>query len=245
MIKSIVTFCCSALVCALAFVATYIWIFEGKALVVEGIFVAETDHIKPAQVREYLDGYIGKPLYGVNLAHIGAQTERHPWVKRVVVRRLPPHQIVVEPVERKAVAVIDSGFVIDEDGLPFLKSTHLRETRLPSIHVKSKEKGLKKVSDAIVSCPASLRDVNEITKIVVNDDESLQVFFENGFFVELGNDKFLEKWQKLDGILKHLQAEGLHPDYIYLGNYPNPQQVAVKLRMDNDSRGINGSIETR
>jgi cell division septal protein FtsQ len=234
-----------AIFSAAAFASLYTWIFEGDALVVKNIFVVETERIKPDQIRAYLEGYVSKPLYGVDLSEIGRVVEQHPWVKHVVVRRMPPHQIVVEPVERKAIAVLDSKLLLDEDGIPFLKVNASEAGNWPLVKAKERRQSFKLATDAILSYSDSSQRALKIAKVLIEDDKSVDVIFENGLFVELGNDKFSEKWQKLDAILNHLHKDGLHPDYIYLGNYPNPQQVAVKLRMDNDSRGMNGSIETR
>jgi cell division protein FtsQ len=245
--KRVFFFLLVAVPTAIVFPALHHWIFEGDALFVESIFVVETEHVKPGEVREYLKGYIGKPFYGVDLVEMGLVVEQHPWVKRVVLRRAPPHEIIVEPIERKAIAVTGTGqkLLIDEDGAPFTRASNSDVEKLPLVKSKNKVR-YKSAAEAILDYQTSSQVAGRIVRIEIDDDDGLHAYFENALSVELGSAQFAEKWKKLDAIWNELRKDGLTPDYIYLGNYPNPQQVAVKLRMHNDSRGYtNGSVETR
>lgn len=229
--------------------AFYFWLFNGKALLIESFSVAETEHVKSLEIQEYTKAYIGKPFYGVDMSRIADSCGKHPWVKRAVVRRLPPHTIVVKPAERIAVGVLDNQFLFDEDGVIFLKASKSDLEEFPQVQTKSKTQDVlarKRVADAILAYATSEQLAGKIDRIVIDDDECLHVYFDDQLYVELGSDKFVERWQKLDAILKHLRKDDRKPDFIYLGNYPNPRQVAVKLRMGNGSRGyINGSTQTR
>jgi cell division septal protein FtsQ len=229
--------------------AFYFWLFDGNALPIEGFVVSESEHIKSVEVRAYLQKYVGKPFYGVDLSQVAAECERHPWVKHVVVRRSPPHTIIVEPTERKAVGVVDEKFLFDEEGSPFLGISKTEFADLPRVQTKGKNRDsadLRRAAEALVSYAAGSKAAGKMKRLVVDDDGCLHVYFDNELYVELGSDKFVERWQKLDAILNHLRKDEQQPDFIYLGNYPNSQQVAVKLRVGNSSRGyINGSIETR
>lgn len=238
-----------AVISAAPFPALYRWIYEGDALVINNFFVVETEHVKPSEVREYLKSYLGKPLYGVDLGEIARAVERHPWVSSVTLRRAPPHEIVIEPVERAPVALVSIGslYLIDEQGIPFRAAQHEEESMWPLVKTKQvKQQHLRLAAEAIKDYNSTRKVAGRVLQVHVDDDLSLHVTFENGLETELGNDRFKEKWQKLDAIMNSLQGDFARLAYIYLGDYPNPQQVAVKFKMENDSRGyINGSTETR
>lgn len=225
--------------------AFYFWLFNGKALLIESFSIEETDHVKSAEIQEYIKHYIGKPFYGVDLSQIASDCGKHPWVKHAVVRRLPPHTILVRPTERKAVGIIDGKFLFDEDGVSFLKVNKGDFEKFPNVQGKVPF-ARKRVADAILAYATTEQLAGKIKRIMIDDDECLHFYFDDQLYVEVGSDKFVERWQKLDAILKHLRKDDRKPDFIYLGNYPNPRQVAVKLRMGNGSRGyINGSTQTR
>jgi cell division septal protein FtsQ len=247
--KRIALFAVIACLSATLVPAFYFWLFQGSALPIEGFVVTETEHVKSVEMRDYLQKYVGKPFYGVDLSKIAAECQRHPWVKHVTIRRSPPHTIMVETTERKAVGVVDDKFLFDEEGTPFLKISKNEFGDLPRVQTKDKNRDssdLKRAAQALVSYHATLKTPKKLKRLVIDDDECLHVYFDDELYVELGSDKFVERWQKLDAILNHLRKGDQQPDFIYLGNYPNPQQVAVKLRVGNSSRGyINGSNETR
>lgn len=236
--KRIILFLVIAVPSAIALPALYTWIFEGKALLIESISVLETEHIKSYEIQEYTKDFIGRPFYGVDLQAIARAVRKHPWVKGVSVHRVPPHQIAIEAKERIAVALTESKMLLDEQGDAFLHASSSQVESLPIIKTKNKQNDFKQAAMAILAYRASQSLAGRMKRVEIDDDGCLHVYFENDLYVELGDDKYVERWQKLDAILNHLRKDSLHPDYIYLGNYPNPQQVAVKLRMENDSRGF-------
>lgn len=247
MIRLLTLFLLITALAASPFPPLYRWIFEGDALKIKTFFVVETEHIKPDEVREYLKDFIGKPLYGVDLKKIAEVVEHHPWVSSVALRRSPPHEIIVEPIERRPIALASIGslVLVDDKGILFQIASSNDADKWPIIKSK-KQIHLYLAVEALKYYYSSLQTAGKISEIQFDESDSLHVIFASGIHAELGDDKFKEKWQKLDTILNSLGGNQLHLAHIYLGNYPNPHQVAVKFDMDNDSKGYtNGSTETR
>ena len=218
---------------------------------VKNFRVVETEHIKAMEVHEYVKGFIGKPLFGVDLQEIAEAVELHPWVASVAIRRAPPHEVVIEPIERTTIALahfvmpakagiqsrsVNLDWLIDEHGNPFKMLRRREVLDLPVIKAKrASSQYLQLAAAAIRSYALTKQLTGKISEIVMDNEVSLKVVFSSGLMVELGNDKFSEKWLKLEKIWMSLSKDSERLAYIYLGDYPNPQQVAVKFKVANDS----------
>lgn len=238
-----------AIVMALPFPVIYRWIYEGEALVVKSFSVVETQHVNSAEVKEYLKDYLGKPFYGVDLNEMARRLERHPWISSVALRRVPPHEILIRPTERKPIAVVSLGplLLVDETGKPFQVISASNTPSLPLIKLKQKNLNqLRLASDAIKIYNSTQQSAGKISVVHFDESKSVQAVFASGLHVDLGKDKFTEKWAKLETIMNTPRESAGHFTYIYLGDYPNSHQVAVKFELDNDARGyVNGSTEKR
>jgi cell division protein FtsQ len=99
------------------------WIVTGTGVFgVREVRVVGIEHLTAAQVREAADVPDGAPLARVDLAAVRARVAELPAVDRVTVRRDWPGTVVVEVVERVAVAAVpqDRQFaVVDRSGVVF------------------------------------------------------------------------------------------------------------------------------
>jgi cell division protein FtsQ len=75
----------------------------------------------------------GMNLWRVDTQKIAREISRHPWVKRVEVRREFPHRVVIQVEERtaKAILVLGKSYYIDEDGNVFQQMTEGERPDLP------------------------------------------------------------------------------------------------------------------
>lgn len=246
--KLIVLFFVAALSVGVPLCLLYHWIYEGGALKLETVFVVETEHIKPAEIREYLRDDVGKPLYGLDLHDMAKRLSKHPWLKTATLRRAPPHTLVVEVSEKKPIAVAAFGrlTLIDEEGGAIKFIRHDELGNWPLLRVKHQQKLVSLAATALSSYETSSKRAGAIREVQADEAGALIILFESGLRAELGSDKFEEKWQKLDAALNTVEGNQNKLTYIYLGNYPNPQQVAVQFERKNELRGYaNGSPETR
>jgi cell division protein FtsQ len=93
----------------------------------------------------------GMNLWKIDPRDIENKIARHPWVKKVILRREFPHRIVIEVEERvpKAVLVLEKMHYVDPDGMIFKEIEPVDKTDYPFIT------GLK--SAELVSQPQSFR----------------------------------------------------------------------------------------
>jgi cell division protein FtsQ len=83
--------------------------------------ITRTERISRDDVLAMLDLEPGRGLLLVDLVQAQRSLETHPWIRRVVVRRVFPDTLVVELDEREPVAVLRTGtggreFLLDRDG---------------------------------------------------------------------------------------------------------------------------------
>jgi cell division protein FtsQ len=93
------------------------------------IHVAREDIVQLAGVAE------GDQLLAVDTDLVAARVARHPWVATVRVRRQLPSALVIEVVERRAVAsaLLGTLYLIDASGRPFKRATLDEADGLPVI----------------------------------------------------------------------------------------------------------------
>jgi hypothetical protein len=77
----------------------------------------------------------GMNIWKIDLARIEKVYAKHPWVRRVVVRREFPRRVVIEIEERTAKAIVAMGqlYYVDSDGLVFAPVSDSDKLNLPMI----------------------------------------------------------------------------------------------------------------
>ncbi|MCU7723545.1 FtsQ-type POTRA domain-containing protein [Actinoplanes sp. KI2] len=113
------------------------WVVYGTSvLAVRQVKVVGVQTIDPVQVEQAVDVPPDEPLARVDLGAVRARVRAIPAVDRVTVKRGWPSTLVVEVVERTAVAAVPTGpgklSLIDETGTPYREVTR-RPDGLPLI----------------------------------------------------------------------------------------------------------------
>ncbi|WP_328467113.1 FtsQ-type POTRA domain-containing protein [Actinoplanes sp. NBC_00393] len=110
------------------------WLVYGTAVLgVRQVRVVGAELLTTDQVREAAAVPAELPLARVDLDEVGARVRGLPPVDRVVVSRSWPSTVVVEVVERSAVAAVpmrEQFLLIDDDGVPF-RTTGKQPRNLP------------------------------------------------------------------------------------------------------------------
>ncbi|BBH66950.1 cell division protein FtsQ [Actinoplanes sp. OR16] len=100
-----------------------VWLVYGTAVLgVRQVEVVGTELLDPEQVRQAAAIPDNRPLARVDLGAAGARVRELPAVDRVVISRSWPSTVVIEVIERTAVAAVPAkqGFIlIDDEGVPF------------------------------------------------------------------------------------------------------------------------------
>jgi cell division protein FtsQ len=100
------------------------WLVYGTPVLgVRDVKVVGTDLLSPAQVQQAAAVPDDEPLARVDVGGVRSRVRAIPAVERVVVRRSWPSTLVVEVVERTAVAAVPEGAqkfeLIDREGVPY------------------------------------------------------------------------------------------------------------------------------
>ena len=109
---------------ALAVAGALTWVVYGTAVLgVRDVKVVGAQLIDPVQVEQAADVPAGRPLARVDLAGVRARVQAIPAVDRVTVKRGWPSTLVIEVVERTAVAAVPTApgkmTLIDASGTPY------------------------------------------------------------------------------------------------------------------------------
>ncbi len=102
-----------------------VWVLGWSDLVrYRELRVVGSDHLTEVQARHLSDIPVGTPLVAVDLDAVVAGIARHPWVASAEARRVFPDTVVVQVHERvpRAVLVLDGLYLVDADGVPFLRA---------------------------------------------------------------------------------------------------------------------------
>jgi cell division septal protein FtsQ len=126
-------------------------VFAGQRLVrhvvasprfaVREIRADSTLHVDRADIVSLAGVAEGDPLLAVDTDVVASRVAAHPWVSTVRVRRQLPSALVIDVVERRAVAsaLLGTLYLIDEGGRPFKRATLDEAEGLPVVTGVSRE----------------------------------------------------------------------------------------------------------
>jgi cell division septal protein FtsQ len=210
-----------------------------------------TLHVATEDILKLSGAAEGDQLLAVDTDAVAARVARHPWVAAVRVRRQLPSALVIEVVERRAVASVLLGtlYLIDDAGRPFKRATLDEADGLPVITGIARDQytlahaateaafrealGLLSVyhaADGLASRRVGAVDRPALSEIHVDPRAGYSlVFFEGGGEVRLGRGDWSGKLARLDEILGALGPRGPAAlRAVYLDG-PTQDRVAVRL----------------
>lgn len=97
------------------------FILESPYFSVSEIKVRGADKVKGDEVVAMAGLRRGMSIWRIDLAHIEKKISRHPWVRRVFVRREFPHRVIIDVEERtpKAIVALSKLYYVDSEGVVF------------------------------------------------------------------------------------------------------------------------------
>jgi cell division septal protein FtsQ len=181
----------------------------------------------------------GDAMFRLRLRRIGEQLAKNPWVDKVKVRRLFPHTLAIEIVEREPVAVVNMGYLyyLDTRGeifKPLTEGDLLDYPVLTGIEEEEMEKdpvGAKEALKTAVGLIDLLKrgtdfKLDDISEIHYDKGYGFTLFTaQRGVPIKLGNDGHAEKLSRLVRIYGELRAQLPGIEYIDL-NYSD--KIIVK-----------------
>ncbi|MDI6104484.1 FtsQ-type POTRA domain-containing protein [Actinoplanes sp. NEAU-A12] len=182
-----------------------VWVFYGTAVFgVREVRVVGVALLTPDQVRAAAEVEPDRPLARVDLDAIGDRVGALPAVDRVVVSRSWPSAVVVEVVERTAVAAVpsqDRFVLIDDDGVPFREVAAAPEG-LPLARLSKPGAGDENTGSALTVLAAlsdELRD--ELVAISVASPVQIRLELRKGRVVIWGDESKSDKKSRVATVL--------------------------------------------
>lgn len=184
----------------------------------------------------------GDDLLSVDAGAVEAALSRHPWIRRVEVRRRWPPSLEVKVSERRAEALVElSGlYLVDEEANVFKRAAAGDGLDLPVITGIARADYLlrrSQVEPLLSGALALVRawrtdgwdEVAPLAEIHVDADGTTLYLGSEGTEVRLGSGDLKGKLSRLEKVLSALRAEGKRAGALYLDNRLHPSFVAVDL----------------
>ena len=193
----------------------------------------------------------GDPLLSADVDAMEHALLRHPWVRRVEIRRCWPPRLDVTVGERTAVALVDlSGlYLVDPDANVFKRAAAGDGLDLPVVtgigrndYVQRRAAVEPLLAGALALvrawADAGLSAMAELSEIHVDPGDGTTIYVgEEGTQVRLGSGDLPEKLHRLRSVLSALRAEGKKAEVLHLENRLHPSWVAVRL-LDTGGRSL-------
>jgi cell division protein FtsQ len=204
-----------------------------------------TAHLAQAEVVGLAAVSVGDKLLGVDTDAVASRIAMHPWVATVRASRRLPSSLVIEVVERRAVALAAfSGlYLIDESGRPFKRATMDEAEGLPVLTGidRAQYAQLREVSEAAFrEALAVLRQYRErpgrppVGEVSIDPSLGFSLLLlEGGAEIRLGRGNYSKKLAQLDQILEAVMAKemgGLSVLRIVHLDLPESGRIPVLLR---------------
>ena len=182
-----------------------VWVFYGTAVFgVREVRVVGTGILTPDQVRAAAAVEPDRPLARVDLDAVGGRVGELPPVDRVVVSRSWPSAVVVEVVERSAVAAVpaqDRFVLIDDDGVPF-REVATQPPGLPLARLATPGAGDENTGSALTVLAALSDELREeLVAVSVASPVQIRLELRKGRVVIWGDDTKSEKKSRVATVL--------------------------------------------
>ena len=184
-----------------------IWlVFFSSVLAIDGVEVEGNRLLSESAVKEAAAVPTGEPLAGADLEAIAARIEGLPAVASVDVSRAWPDKILVQVVEREAVAVIDDDGRfrgMDAEGVVF-REFNTAPRGLPRLRIAPDTRGEAMAEGAAVVGVLPADIVSRIDYVDVKTVDEITLHFRDGRLVVWGSaDESEQKARVLDALLRH------------------------------------------
>jgi cell division protein FtsQ len=228
---------------------------------IDNIEFAATPHLDADEISELSGVSPGDKLLDVDTDAIAARIAQHPWVASVHASRRLPSTLVIDVVERRAVAVaaLSGLYLIDETGRPFKRASMAESEGLPVLTGIERERyaEMPEVSEAAYrEALAVLRTYQArpgrptVGEVNIDPAFGFTLFlFDGGAEIRLGRGHYDEKLAQLDQILEAVKTQelgGLSALQIVHLDLPASERVPVLLRVgDKDSAASSRTTQSK
>ncbi|HET9599757.1 MAG TPA: FtsQ-type POTRA domain-containing protein [Anaeromyxobacteraceae bacterium] len=199
----------------------------------------------------------GDHLLLADVASLEKALARHPWVRRLEVRRGWPPRLTVRVTERRAAALVElSGlYLVDDEGTPFKRAEPGDGLDLPVVTGIGRGEWVSHRADAeplLAGALALARAWREadaaahLSEIHVDPGDGTTLYLgEEGLEVRLGSGDLDAKLSRLERILSTLRAEGKKAEVLHLDDRLHPNRVTVRLAGASPSPAVKVGVGSR
>jgi cell division protein FtsQ len=153
----------------------------------------------------------GMNIWDVDPAVIENKVAKHPWVRRVLVRREFPHKVIVEVDERvpKAIVTMRALYYVDADGVVFKEVGEGENVNFPMLTglrpedlMASAPRLRRKIQDALRLSELMANDLHTLSEIHFGAGDGLVVYtMAHPMALHMGSGEWPEKLQRLERVL--------------------------------------------
>lgn len=185
---------------------------------------------------------LGMEIWKLNLAELTKSIVKHPWIKKVQVRRDWSRQaLIIEVQERipRAMIILDDLYLVDSQGKIFKRVGTKEKVDLPLLtglggkEIKNQDREseeLIKQALELLDLLANRQIINEhnISEINLHKQRGLTLYtLEKSLPIHLGWGDYQDKLNRLEKVLADIQKKGEEVVYVDV-NYP--RKIIVKLK---------------
>lgn len=207
--------------------------------------LAATPHLGQAEALRLCGVSVGDKLLGVDTDAVATRIASHPWVSSVRVSRRLPSSLVIEVVERHAVAVaaLSSLYLVDENGRPFKRASMDEAEGLPVLTgiERARYAQMREVSEAAFREALAVFDEYRsqpgrppVGEVSIDPGFGFSLLLlDGGAEIRLGQGNFSKKLAQLDQIFEAVRPKemgGLSALRIVHLDLPESGRVPVLLR---------------
>jgi cell division protein FtsQ len=220
-------------------------IVDSPRFQVKAIEFSATPHLGQGDIMDLAGVSPGDKLLGLDTDAVAARIASHPWVASVRASRRLPSSLVIEVVERHAMAVaaLSGLYLVDENGRPFKRASMEEAEGLPVLTGVERPRyaQMREVSEAAFrEALALLSDYRRkpgrpaVGEISIDPGFGFSLLLlEGGAEIRLGRENFSKKLAQLDQIFEAVMPKemgGLSALRIVHLDLPESGRVPVLLR---------------
>ena len=196
---------------ASASLATRRFILENPYFAVREIQVRGADKVRGHEIISMAGLRHGMNLWNIEPEKIEKKVSRHPWVRRVLVRREFPRRVVIEVEERRPKAIVAVGklYYVDADGILFKEVAQGENVRFPMLTgIRTEELGSsdpavrRRIQDALRLGDLMAKDSHALSEIHFDAPDRLVVYTTaHPVAIHMGWGDWEGKLQRLDRVM--------------------------------------------
>ncbi len=184
-----------------------------RSFEVREITLIGANQVTRREVLERLALRPGQTMFSINPGRLAIRVQSHPWVKQATVRRVLPHTLVIDLVERRAAAVLQSAsmaLLLDEEGHALSVLPPTNDPGLPVLIGISPKGVLEKESRPLQAAQRGIelagllgRTFHGRPEVDVGNPDNVVAYVE-GLRLQFGDSPFDEKWDRLQKLEPYL-----------------------------------------